>query len=117
MKILVRSFLFLLMMGLVLTSCNNDKKENIENNEAVEHKNHSHSEGAEANDHKDHSHSKEVEVVDHGYEMAMSAYQCPMKCEGDKTYKEEGACPECKMDLKKIEVAENTDSKEETPAN
>ena len=26
--------------------------------------------------------------------------QCPMKCEGDKVYKEEGTCPVCKMDLK-----------------
>lgn len=29
-------------------------------------------------------------------------YQCPMKCEGDKTYVEEGSCPVCKMDLKPI---------------
>lgn len=103
MKIIVRSFLFLLMTGLVLTSCDNVKKENAESKEALEQKEHSHDEGAEAED--------------HGYEMAMSAYQCPMKCEGDKTYEEEGACPECKMDLKKIEVAENTESKEETPEN
>jgi protein SCO1/2 len=27
-------------------------------------------------------------------------FQCPMKCEGDKVYKEEGTCPVCKMDLK-----------------
>ena len=26
-------------------------------------------------------------------------YQCPMKCEGDKTYSSEGSCPICKMDL------------------
>ena len=29
-----------------------------------------------------------------------TAFQCPMKCEGDKTYTEEGSCPVCKMDLK-----------------
>ena len=29
-------------------------------------------------------------------------YQCPMKCEGDKTYPEEGNCPVCKMDLKSV---------------
>jgi len=29
-------------------------------------------------------------------------YQCPMKCEGDKTYPEEGTCPVCKMDLKSV---------------
>jgi len=103
MKIKVRSFLYLLIVGLIFISCDTQKKENIENKEAVEQ--------------KEHSHDDESEADDHGYEMAMSAYQCPMKCEGDKTYDEEGACPECKMDLKKIEVAENSDSKEESPAN
>ncbi len=27
------------------------------------------------------------------------AYQCPMKCEGEKTYPKEGSCPICKMDV------------------
>ncbi|WP_418510022.1 SCO family protein [Corallibacter sp.] len=27
------------------------------------------------------------------------AYQCPMRCEGDKIYTEKGNCPVCKMDL------------------
>lgn len=31
-----------------------------------------------------------------------SKYQCPMKCEGEKTYAEPGKCPVCKMDLKKV---------------
>ena len=31
-------------------------------------------------------------------------YQCPMKCEGDKTYDEPGTCPVCKMDLKEVEA-------------
>jgi hypothetical protein len=26
-------------------------------------------------------------------------YQCPMKCEGDKTYYEPGNCPVCNMKL------------------
>ena len=26
-------------------------------------------------------------------------YQCPMKCEAEKTYQNEGTCPVCKMDL------------------
>lgn len=30
-------------------------------------------------------------------------YQCPMKCEGDKTYDEPGSCPVCKMDLAIVE--------------
>jgi len=34
-----------------------------------------------------------------------AVYQCPMKCEGEKTYAEAGSCPECKMDLEKL--AEN----------
>lgn len=29
-------------------------------------------------------------------------YQCPMQCEGNKTYNAEGSCPICKMDLKVI---------------
>lgn len=29
-----------------------------------------------------------------------TAYQCPMKCEGDKTYDKPGECPLCKMELK-----------------
>ena len=32
-------------------------------------------------------------------QMAMEVYQCPMKCEGDKTYAEMGKCPECDMNL------------------
>ncbi|CAM1347680.1 SCO family protein [Tenacibaculum crassostreae] len=28
-----------------------------------------------------------------------TVYECPMLCEGDKTYTEEGSCPVCKMDL------------------
>ncbi len=35
-------------------------------------------------------------------DIAMS-YQCPMHCEGDKTYAEPGSCPVCKMDLKLVE--------------
>jgi len=27
-------------------------------------------------------------------------YACPMECEGEKTYDEEGKCPVCGMDLK-----------------
>ncbi len=32
----------------------------------------------------------------------IARYQCPMKCEGEKTYHEPGSCPICKMDLKLI---------------
>lgn len=30
------------------------------------------------------------------------AYECPMHCEGDKTYDKEGSCPVCKMDLVRV---------------
>ncbi len=29
-----------------------------------------------------------------------AVYQCPMKCEGEKTYDKPGKCPKCGMDLK-----------------
>ncbi|MCG1035894.1 heavy metal-binding domain-containing protein [Polaribacter sargassicola] len=31
----------------------------------------------------------------------IAKYQCPMKCEGDKTYDEKGKCPVCEMKLVK----------------
>lgn len=33
-----------------------------------------------------------------------SAYQCPMKCEGSKTYDKPGTCPVCNMDLEGIQL-------------
>lgn len=36
------------------------------------------------------------------------AYQCPMKCEGDKTYAKPGECPMCHMHLKKLNGAAYT---------
>jgi len=32
-----------------------------------------------------------------------SSYQCPMKCEGEKTYDKPGQCPVCEMDLEGVE--------------
>ncbi len=32
-----------------------------------------------------------------------TAYQCPMKCEGHRTYTKEGSCPVCKMDLAPVD--------------
>ena len=34
----------------------------------------------------------------------LANYQCPMKCEANKTYHKEGSCPVCKMDLKRIDA-------------
>lgn len=31
-----------------------------------------------------------------------TVYQCPMKCEGDKTYDKAGKCPKCNMNLKAV---------------
>lgn len=38
------------------------------------------------------------------------AYQCPMKCEGEKTYNEPGTCPVCKMDLQQLKTNNDTDT-------
>jgi protein SCO1/2 len=34
----------------------------------------------------------------------IAVYQCPMMCEGEKTYLEAGSCPVCNMDLQLIEI-------------
>lgn len=35
--------------------------------------------------------------------MAVAEYQCPMKCEDEKTYTDKDhSCPVCKMDLKEV---------------
>ncbi len=49
--------------------------------------------GFGAKDANEHSHQHGVEV------HANAGYQCPMKCEGDKTYDVPGNCPECNMKL------------------
>ncbi len=36
---------------------------------------------------------------------AEAEYQCPMHCEGDKTYDKPGNCPVCGMKLEKINKA------------
>ena len=47
--------------------------------------------------------------------MAVAAYQCPMKCEGDKTYADKDTkCPVCKMDLKKVKPEMDEKNDEES---
>jgi transcription initiation factor IIE alpha subunit len=48
---------------------------------------------------------KNIKNTEHNHEMHADevSYQCPMKCEGEKTYDEAGECPVCKMDLKEME--------------
>jgi protein SCO1/2 len=41
-------------------------------------------------------------VTSCGSSEAKTAYQCPMKCEGEKTYDKPGECPMCKMELKEV---------------
>lgn len=36
-----------------------------------------------------------------------SSYQCPMKCEGSKTYNKAGSCPVCNMDLEGVKSKNN----------
>jgi len=79
-SMLVLSFAFLAIAAVTFTSCKNTPKA-AENSEATE--------------------ATE--------KMATAEYQCPMKCEGEKTYAEMGTCPECKMDLKVVD----TDSTEQ----
>lgn len=50
---------------------------------------------SDANDHRHyHGHN--------GNTLKGTLYQCPMRCEGDKTYKEPGNCPVCNMHLAPI---------------
>ncbi len=59
-----------------------------------ENENHheNHNEHAEGEEHHE-------EMNEHEEEGEQAMYQCPMKCEGDKTYKENVPCPKCGMDL------------------
>ena len=43
-----------------------------------------------------------------------TAYACPMKCEGEKTYEKEGKCPTCGMNLTKNEAGQKSDSKKKS---
>ena len=52
---------------------------------------------------------KPAEKAEVTKQVTVVEYQCPMKCEGDKTYTEMGKCPVCGMDLKSIKI----ESKEE----
>ena len=43
--------------------------------------------------------TKKDSIAKHQHTMV---YQCPMKCEGDKTYDKAGKCPKCNMALKPV---------------
>jgi len=84
----------LLSIGMFLVSCEGSKKEGSETMTGTE----MHEE------HKDHDSGSATH--DHSEDMATAVYQCPMKCEGEKTYAEPGTCPECNMKLAKIQAPE-----------
>jgi protein SCO1 len=46
--------------------------------------------------------SKEKTNENSTEQVETAFYQCPMKCEGEKTYEEQGTCPVCKMDLELV---------------
>ena len=50
----------------------------------------------EANEHR-HHHEHHVNT------QTGTRYQCPMKCEGEKTYEKPGDCPVCNMHLAPVE--------------
>jgi transcription initiation factor IIE alpha subunit len=91
MKKLMITVVLVFGLTMISSSCEKPKKSNgDEKQEVVEH-----------DDQK-----KEVDLHDHSNELALTVYQCPMKCEGDKTYSEKGSCPVCNMDLKEVEPTE-----------
>ena len=60
-------------------------------------------------EHKE-EHNSGTEHASEKADMALNdLYQCPMNCEEGKTYDEEGKCPVCKMDLKKMEGKQDGD--------
>jgi transcription initiation factor IIE alpha subunit len=101
MKKIILSIAVVAMVAFTVTSCKSDAKKDVEEvttevTKEVE---------KEVKEVKE-----EVEKTMHEGEMAMAKYQCPMKCEGEKTYDKPGQCPTCKMDLKKMEKHAETEA-------
>ncbi len=69
---------------------------------------HEHEHVEEGHDHaqSDHEHAAGDHAEEDGQEHA-TVYQCPMLCEGDKTYDEAGKCPLCKMALEEVKHDHN----------
>ena len=64
------------------------KKANEEHGQTKGH----HEHGSPKQEHHGHSHGKDEH-------HPSTKYQCPMKCEGSKTYDAPGKCPVCNMEL------------------
>jgi heavy metal-binding protein len=79
-----------LSLGVVLTSCKEEKKEAVPEETKTE--------------------MQENHAADKA-DMAMNdKYQCTMDCEKGKTYDEPGKCPVCNMDMKKVEKKKEGES-------
>ena len=59
--------------------------------------------GSETNNEKTQTEQVNADTSSKKSNELTATYQCPMKCEGEKTYAAAGACPECEMDLAKME--------------
>ncbi|MFD1293373.1 heavy metal-binding domain-containing protein [Lutibacter holmesii] len=68
-------------IAVMFTSCKETKKEEVE-----------------IEIHEEHEHKSEDAIA------SSEVFKCPMDCEEGKSYEEAGACPVCKMDLKKQSV-------------
>ena len=91
--------LFLLSLSVGIISCETAKKEAPLDQQDAKNR-------IEQKNNDEHEHN----------DIAHAVYQCPMKCEADKTYEEPGSCPVCKMDLKEVEtVGTKTFKEEEEP--
>ncbi len=77
---------------IFVTSCNTASEEN--DNNAVQ------TETSTTNDEKA-TGEDDTQTHEHN-ETATASYQCPMKCEGDKTYTEKEKCPKCGMEMEEI---------------
>ncbi len=96
MKRKILTGIVILSVGLFVTSCDGNKKVEVK-----------------VKTEKQETGDKDKEIKKS--EIAATEYQCPMKCEGDKTYHEPGSCPVCKMDLKEVkkEAAEGSHEEHE----
>ncbi|MFT7333845.1 MAG: hypothetical protein ACI81S_002066 [Sphingobacteriales bacterium] len=100
-----KSILFvaaLFVGGMFLTSCGSGDPKSAEGADKMEMEM-----TDDAQDHDAEAHDHGAEGHDHDAEMTAEAeFQCPMKCEGEKTYAEMGTCPTCKMNLKEMVASE-----------
>ena len=87
MKKIVVAIVLMASVGLLMNSCKEKKEAEADVEKKVE--------------------EVVVEVEkEHDELAAHDNFQCPMKCEKEKTYEAEGNCPVCKMALKKLAMKE-----------